>query len=81
MPGRDLQIYGASLAASLAKLDLIDEYLLWITPVLLGSGKRLFDADGPAMTLRLIETRTTSTGVTVNRYVPAGQVRTGRMGA
>jgi hypothetical protein len=33
------------------------------------------------MTLRLIETRTTSTGVTVNRYVPAGQVRTGRMGA
>jgi dihydrofolate reductase len=79
MPGRDLQIYGASLAASLAKLDLIDEYLLWITPVLLGSGKRLFDADGPAMTLRLIETRTTSRGVTVNRYVPAGEVKTGSM--
>jgi dihydrofolate reductase len=77
MPGRDLQIYGASLAASLAKLNLIDEYLLWLNPVLLGSGKRLFDADGPAMTLRLIESRTTSTGVTVNRYVPAGEVKTG----
>jgi dihydrofolate reductase len=79
MPGRDLQIYGATLAASLAKLNLIDEYLVWLNPVLLGSGKRLFDADGPAMTLRLTESRTTSTGVTVNRYVPAGEVKTGSM--
>jgi dihydrofolate reductase len=79
MPGRDLQIYGATLAGSLAKLGLIDEYLLWINPVLLGSGKRLFDADGPAMTLRLTETRTTTTGITVNRYVAAGEVRTGSL--
>ncbi len=79
LPGRDLQIYGASLAQSLSKLGLIDEYQLWIHPVLLGNGKRLFEVDGPEMSLRLTETRTSATGVTVNRYVPAGEVKTGRL--
>jgi dihydrofolate reductase len=80
LPGRELQIWGsAALAQSLAKLNLIDEYQLWIYPLVLGPGKRLFDENGPAMTLRLIETRTDSTGITVNRYVPAGEVETGRV--
>jgi dihydrofolate reductase len=53
--------------------ELIDEYRLWFYPVALGSGKRLF-ADGSAPTaLRLVDTKTTSTGVVIHVYQPAGK--------
>ncbi len=50
------------------KGDLIDEYILLIHPLVLGSGRRLFGADGPEATLKLVDTKTTSTGVVVATY-------------
>ena len=58
------------LAQTLMQHNLVDEYVLWIHPIILGSGKRLF-ADGisPA-SLKLVETRITGSGVSVLRYLP-----------
>lgn len=56
-----------------APRDLIDEHRLFIHPVILGNGKRLF-ADGTTPTaLKLIDTQTTSRGVVVHVYQPSGK--------
>ncbi|UUU24676.1 dihydrofolate reductase family protein [Streptomyces sp. DSM 40750] len=63
--GGDLALGGAELAAEFMRHDLVDEYRLYVHPVLLGAGKRLFpaaDAEAPTG-LRLIETRTFGNGV------------------
>ncbi len=58
------------LAQTLMQQDLVDEYDLWIHPIVLGSGKRLF-ADGIApIHLKLVGTKTTSTGVVILTYQP-----------
>jgi len=70
-PGHDILIYGSGeLVHTLMQHDLIDEYRLMVYPVVLGSGKRLF-RDGINTTLRLVETRTFSSGVVVLSYRPA----------
>jgi dihydrofolate reductase len=70
--GQELQIHGSgNLAQTLIQHGLIDEYRLWFHPLVLGSGKRLFPEEGAPIALRLIETRTTSTGVVVHVYQPA----------
>jgi dihydrofolate reductase len=67
-PGEDLLIYGSGdLVDELTRHGLIDEYRLMIHPVIVGSGKRLFNGD-TTTTLRLIETTTTETGVVVLTY-------------
>ena len=60
-----------NLIQSLMKLNLVDEYCLWIHPILLGSGKRLF-ADGvvPA-DLKLMDSKTTPNGISILTYRPA----------
>ena len=59
-----------NLAQSLMKQNLIDEYRLWIHPIMLGSGKRLF-ADGVIPTnLKLIDTKTTGSGIVLLTYRP-----------
>ncbi len=65
----DLVILGSGeLVRSLAGPGLIDEYILLIHPLVLGTGRRLFDDGGPPVELELSETRTTTTGVVLARY-------------
>ncbi len=68
----ELQVHGSRrLARSLIDLGLVDEYRLWVFPVLLGVGERLF-GDGLAPGgLRLIASRTSTSGVVVHTYQPA----------
>jgi dihydrofolate reductase len=77
-PGGELQVHGSGgLAHTLIAHNLVDEYRLLTFPVHLGSGKKLF-ADGlPAGALRLTGSSTTSTGVVIATYEPAGQPRYG----
>lgn len=67
-PGGDLVIGGAQLAASFRRHGLIDEYRIYVHPVVLGSGRPLFTpSDGP-VALRLVETRSFGNGVVLLRY-------------
>lgn len=71
-PGRDIVILGSGvLVRSLLSHHLIDEYQLLIHPLVLGSGSRLFDGDGSLEKLRLVDSRTTTTGVVIATYRPA----------
>jgi dihydrofolate reductase len=71
-PGGDLGVLGSGqLVQSLMARNLIDEYVLTIHPLVLGSGRRLFPDGGPAAALRLVESLTTTTGVVIAVYRPA----------
>jgi len=71
-PGNDLNVVGSGeFAQTLIQLDLVDEYQLMIHPVVVGSGKRLFDGGLPIRALELVDTRTTGTGVVILTYRPA----------
>ena len=66
---REIQIHGnGDLAQTLIARDLVDEYHLWLYPVILGTGKRLFVSGTVPAALTLAETTTTSTGVVVSIY-------------
>jgi len=69
--GLNIAIDGSSvLVHTLAEHDLIDEYSLWVYPVVLGSGKKLFP-EGLRVTLRLLEERPLPSGVVLMRYARA----------
>ena len=71
-PGKDLAIGGANLAATFMRLDLIDEYQLFIQPVVLGSGTPFFPVLDGKINLSLVETHRFNTGVILLRYQRAG---------
>jgi dihydrofolate reductase len=76
--GRDLQVHGsAGLLQTLIRAGLVDEYLVWTFPALVGTGKRLFQEGTPAAGLELVDTQTSTTGVIVSRYRPAGELKLG----
>ena len=76
--GQDLQIIGSgNLIQTLQAASLIDEYNLWTFPVVLGRGKRLFEAGAKPGALRLAASQTSATGVVMSTYVPAGDVSPG----
>jgi dihydrofolate reductase len=76
--GPDLVTQGSSdLVHQLLATDLVDELRLLVYPILLGHGKRLLDDRSQAAAFRLEQSKTTSKGVLVNRYVREGEVRTG----
>lgn len=70
--GEDILIMGSGeLIQSLMAHDLIDEYILLIHPLVLGSGRRLFRDGGAPATLQLVDSQTTSSGVVIATYRPA----------
>jgi dihydrofolate reductase len=80
--GPELQVHGSGdLMQTLLRHNLVDEYRLWIFPVVLGSGRRLF-ADGTLPSgLRLVDSVVSSTGVVIGTYEPAGDLVTGSFAA
>jgi dihydrofolate reductase len=71
-PGKDLVVLGSGeLVQSLMRRKLVDEYVLLIHPLVLGSGRRLFTDGGASAALRLVDTKTTTTGVVIATYQPA----------
>jgi dihydrofolate reductase len=77
-PGQDLQIIGSgNLIQTLHAASLIDEYNVWTFPVVLGSGKRLFETGARAGALRLVASQASATGVVMSTYVAAGDVPPG----
>ena len=67
-PGGDLVVGGANLAGAFRAHDLIDEYLIYVQPVLLGRGRPLFQPSDTTTRLRLAETRAFGNGVVLLRY-------------
>ena len=67
-PGKDLAVGGAGLASTLMKLGLIDEYRLFISPVVLGGGTPYFPALDERISLELVETQTFGSRVVYARY-------------
>jgi dihydrofolate reductase len=70
-PGKNILLDGSSvLAHTLIENDLVDEYLLHVYPLVLGSGKRLFP-EGKRLNLTLVESQMLPTGVVYQRFRPA----------
>jgi dihydrofolate reductase len=66
--GGDLALGGADIGAAFMRHDLIDEYRLYVHPVVIGRGKPLFAASDTKIALHLAETRTFGNGVVLLRY-------------
>ncbi len=76
--GAELQVHGSSnFIQTLLKHNLVDEYRLWIFPVVIGKGKRLFGQGTVPCGLKLIDTKTSSTGVIIVTYEPDGEIKLG----
>ncbi len=72
-PGLNMGIGGADLAYTFLTLGLIDEYWLYVCPIILGGGKPLFRTLSDRINLRLVETRSFGSGVVLLHYQRAGQ--------
>lgn len=70
-PGKNIVLYGgAGLAQTFMRLNLIDEYHLFVNPVILGSGLHLYMGLDEKLNLKLIHSKTTPSGVTILCYEP-----------
>jgi dihydrofolate reductase len=70
-PGGDMVVLGSgNLIQSLMRHDLVDEYVLSIHPLVLGSGRRLFPQGSPFAKLQLVDSVTTTTGVVIGTFRP-----------
>jgi dihydrofolate reductase len=67
-PGKDLSVGGAGLASTFIELGLIDEYRLFVSPVVLGGGTPYFPARAERINLELVETQTFGSRVVYLRY-------------
>lgn len=73
--GPEIQVHGSwDLIQTLLRHDLVDEYRVWIFPVLIGAGKRLFGDGTTPSGLRLVDTKISSTGVAIATYERAGEI-------
>jgi len=79
--GPELQVHGsANLIQSLLRNNLVDQYRLWIFPVVIGSGKRLFSEGTMPSGLKLVDSKVSSTGVVMGTWEPTGEIPTGSFG-
>ena len=75
-------IYGSgNLIQTLLPHGLIDEFRLWIAPLVVGSGKRLFAEGTVPAGLELVDGQISNTGVVMGTYRPAGEIVTGTFGS
>jgi dihydrofolate reductase len=76
--GPELQVHGSgNLIQTLLRHDLVDQFRLWVFPVLLGSGKRLFSDGTIPAGLKLVDSKVSTTGVVIATYEPSGDIVTG----
>jgi dihydrofolate reductase len=76
--GPELQVHGSgNLIQTLLRHNLVDQYRLWVFPLVIGSGKRLFAEGAIPSGLELVDSKTSTTGVVMGTYVPAGEIVTG----
>ncbi|HMT20422.1 MAG TPA: dihydrofolate reductase family protein [Promineifilum sp.] len=76
-PGKDIIVGGPTLAATFMRLGLIDEYRVYIHPVILGGGKPMFGPLDNRIGLRLVETHTFNSGIVLLRYQAEATVQDG----
>jgi dihydrofolate reductase len=76
--GPELQVHGSgNLIQTLLRHNLVDQYRLWVFPVVIGSGKRLFSEGTIPSGLKLLDSKVSTTGVVIGTYEPAGEIVTG----
>jgi dihydrofolate reductase len=76
--GPEIQVHGSSnLIQTLLQHDLIDELRIWIFPLVLGTGKRLFEDGTIPAGMRVVDSITSSTGVVIVTYARAGAINYG----
>jgi dihydrofolate reductase len=76
--GPEIQVHGSwNLIQTLLEHDLVDEFNLWIFPVVLGTGKRIFEDGAVPAGLRLVDSQTFTTGVVMTTYERAGGIQYG----
>ena len=76
--GPDLVVFGSgNLIQTLLRHELVNRFHLWVFPVVLGSGKRLFSDGAVPTALTLVDSTASTTGVVMGTYEPAGELLTG----
>jgi dihydrofolate reductase len=76
--GPELQVHGSgNLIQTLLRHNLVDQYHLWVFPLVIGSGKRLFSEGTIPSGLKLLDSKVSTTGVVIGTYEPAGEIVTG----
>ena len=79
-PGDELQVWGSSqLLETLLQHELVDRFRLMTYPLVLGSGRRLFNDGILPATMRPVDLTVTDFGIVIGTYEPAGPVRRGQM--
>jgi len=67
-PGSDLSVSGVQLASALIQAGLVDEYHIFLQPIILGAGRPIYPAMNEAVRLKLVESHTFHTGIVYLRY-------------
>ena len=76
--GPELQVHGSgNLIQTLMRHNLVDQYRLWVFPLVIGSGKRLFSDGTIPSALKLVDSKVSTTGVVIGTYEPSDGIVTG----
>ncbi len=82
MDAPDLHVWGSgNLIQTLLSNDLVDIMHIWIHPLIIGSGKRLFEEGVKPQGFKMVDSKISTTGVLMATYEPAGMFKTGTIGA